>query len=165
MVFIYMHISAKSFLGYFFPIHLRYTVYYFILLYCRFGLKNVSTTSKASGNNNRSSSKNNTLPSNNRSTATGNKFPLKTSSRMNTASGKNKSGTSSLPHLKKGYNGLGGQSKVLCIPKKTSSGFKKPAPVSLKQEHRKMIKVSRNNPTISKFLNKAPKLPTIQLSP
>ena len=62
---------------------------------------------------------------------------------------------SDLPRLKKGFNGMGGQSKVLYIPKKTS-GFKKPtstvtSSVSTKGAATRKLKIPKNNTKISKF--------------
>ena len=61
--------------------------------------------------------------------------------------------SSDLPRLKRGFNGMGGQSKVLYIPKRTS-GFKKPASTStVKTESSttRKLKIPKNNMKISKY--------------
>lgn len=63
-------------------------------------------------------------------------------------------GSTCLPHVRKGYNGMGGQSKVLILPKKNTN-FVKPLPA---KKERKKIKIPRNNSTISKLFT-APRLP------
>ena len=59
--------------------------------------------------------------------------------------------SSDLPHLRKGFNGMGGQSKILYIPKKTS-GFKKPAPI--KTETTRKLKIPKNNTKMTNFFQK-----------
>ncbi|XP_057305164.1 E3 ubiquitin-protein ligase TRAIP-like [Hydractinia symbiolongicarpus] len=63
-------------------------------------------------------------------------------------------GSTCLPHVRKGYNGMGGQSKVLILPKRNAN-FVKPLPA---KKERKKIKIPRNNSTISKLFT-TPRLP------
>ena len=100
----------------------------------------------------------------NRSNATklniGNKKCTETNNKQTS---KDSSSSSSLPYLRKGFNGMGGQSKVLVIPKKTTGVFVKPLP---KTNSKKLKIPSRNNTKISKFLSSgAPRLPNVSLSP
>lgn len=117
-----------------------------------FGLKGVGITSINSRDPLKEINKNNT-------TIVNNKLGLKTKT-MKAVKGPSEN----LPHLKKGYNGMGGQSKVLYIPKK-ASGFKKP--IASKSQTKK-VKIPKSNETLSKFLTnrpRGPRLPIIDLSP
>lgn len=122
----------------------------------RFGLSHVNTTSIASSYRE---------PLKEVGKSTHNKFSLRTSNKLtktNDQSNKQSNVSATLPHTKKGFNGMGGQSKILYIPKRTT-GLKKPT--VLKNES-KTLKIRRNNNTISKFLAKPlSKIPSIELSP
>ena len=64
-----------------------------------------------------------------------------------------RTGSSDFPHLKRGFNGMGGQSKVLYIPKKTS-GFKKPAPIKSETATSRKLKIPKNNTKMTNFFTK-----------
>jgi hypothetical protein len=86
----------------------------------------------------------------NSTTIISNKFGLKSKTLKS-----EKGPSEKLPHSKKGYNGLGGQSKVLYIPKK-ASGFKKPTSTSTKSDASRKLKIPKNNMKISSFTRPKP---------
>lgn len=64
-----------------------------------------------------------------------------------------------LAHVKKGFNGMGGQSEILVIPTNTLGKSK-----ALINEPRK-IKIVKSSHKISSFMKKTPKPPRIVISP
>eukprot|EP00111_Clytia_hemisphaerica_P005984 TCONS_00017310-protein len=104
-----------------------------------FGLRCVGTTSMCKRDPLKEINKNTT-------TIINNKFSVKSQK-----SKLERTASSDFPHLKKGFNGMGGQSKVLYIPKKTS-GFKKPAPI--KTETTRKLKIPKNNTKMTNFFQK-----------
>ena len=66
-----------------------------------------------------------------------------------------------LAHVKKGFNGMGGQSEILVIPTNTTGKAKAH---TLMNEPRK-LKIVKNSHKISGFMKKTPKLPRVVNSP
>jgi len=69
-----------------------------------------------------------------------------------------------LAHVKKGFNGMGGQSKILVLPKKAISTVMTGTlrKQTLKTEAKKYKLPSRNNTKISTFMKNTPRLPSIE---
>lgn len=66
-----------------------------------------------------------------------------------------------LAHVKKGFNGMGGQTEILVIPTNTT---RKSKAHTLMNEPRK-LKIVKNSHKISSFMKKTPKLSSIVISP
>jgi len=108
----------------------------------QFGIKCVGTTSIVKRDPLKEVNKNST-------TIVNNKYSLKNTKQTI----KLQKPSSDLPSLKRGFNGMGGQSKVLYIPKRTS-GFKKPtstSTVKAESSTTRKLKIPKNNMKISKF--------------
>ena len=125
--------------------------------YFRFGLYFVGTTNRAT------SSTRQPLKDVDKNYRIKNMLPLKklntVSCNKNSKFTESNTASTSLAHEKKGYDGMGGQSKVLILPKRT---FTKPS--TSKIGTRKItIPRPKNNMNLKKFLSNTPRLP--QMSP